>query len=88
MKTARESSQSKQRVKVGLIGLAAVIRLNGLASAILRSVTRAQPMAGAGQTDISTNLAAANVTDTGGPLADLGITASPDNSSTVEVSRR
>lgn len=82
MKVARETSQPMQRVKVGLIGLAAVILLIGIASAIMRTATRESPTgaAGSSQAEVVANMAIDNsATATGEPLADLGVTASPEN---------
>jgi hypothetical protein len=74
-------SQSGQRVKVGMIGLAAVILLIGLASAIIGSATRERPVltVGAAQADVVANMAVSNsvVADrTGEPLAEMGVAPS------------
>jgi hypothetical protein len=82
MKISRETSQGVQRARVGLIGLAAVILMIGLASVIMRAVTRERPVAtvGAAQPDVVANMAVANAVDTGSePLVDLGVTSSPGN---------
>lgn len=83
MKAVRETSQALQRVKVGLTGLAAVILLIGLASAIMRTATR-QPAiaaAGAARPDVVANIAEGNsVADAGGePLAEFGVAPSAGN---------
>jgi hypothetical protein len=78
----RQPSQAIQRARVGLIGLAAVILLIGLASVIMRAVNRERPVAvvGASQPDVVANMAVANLEEAGSePLADLGVTASPTN---------
>ena len=62
-----------QRVKVGMIGLAAVVLLIGLASAIIGSATRDRPGSAMGSSPavvanmIGSNQAAAE------PLAELGV---------------
>lgn len=81
MKTAREPSQTTQRVKVGMIGLAAVILLIGLASAIIGSATRERPIiaAGSAQADVVANMAVSNGAApdvTGEPLAEMGVAPS------------
>ena len=48
MKIARDTNQSMQRVRVGMIGLAIVVLLIALASAVMRSATREVPVAAAG----------------------------------------
>lgn len=82
MTVARQTSQTIQRARVGLIGLAAVIMLIGIASAIMRAVTRERPVAAAGaaQPEVVANMLIANAAEAGGePLADLGVTASASN---------
>jgi hypothetical protein len=83
MKAARDTSQALQRVKVGLTGLAAVILLIAMASAIMRTVTREAPMAGTGAAKVvaDANTADTNSSDdsTGEPLAELGVAPSSSN---------
>lgn len=81
MKMARETSQGLQRAKVGLIGLAAVILLIGLASVIMRAVSRERPVAAAGasQANVVANMTVSNLTENAEPLADLGVAASTAN---------
>lgn len=84
MKSITEISQTMQRVKVGMIGLASVILLIALASAIIGSVTRERPIAtvGAPKADVIANMAVANDTmadGSGEPLAQLGVAPSADN---------
>lgn len=77
-----------QRVRVGMIGLAAVILLIGLASILLSGVRTERQFAAAGGGNASV---VANMADTGGnesdsdePLADLGVapgSASVENAS-------
>ena len=68
-----------QRVKVGLIGLAAVVLLIGLASAIFSAANRERPViaAGAPAAEVVANMAITNTTlptDTANePLAELGV---------------
>lgn len=73
-----------QRVKVGMIGLAAVILLIALASTILGSLNRDEPpaaVAGAAQTNMVADMAATNTTaPTNEPLAELGVAPAPVNS--------
>ena len=74
-------SQSGQRIKVGMIGLAAVVLLIGLASAIIGSATRERPVlaAGAAQADVVANMAVSNsvaADRTGEPLAEMGVAPS------------
>ncbi len=81
MKLNHEPSQSMQRIKVGMIGLAAVVLLIGLASAIIGSASRERPVATAGtaQADVVANMAVSNVIDTksaGEPLAEMGVAPS------------
>ena len=81
MKLPHEPSQSMQRIKVGMIGLAAVVLLIGLASAIIGSASRERPVAtaGAAQADVVANMAVANtttVTAAGEPLAEMGVAPS------------
>ncbi|MBY0284837.1 MAG: hypothetical protein K2W81_12860 [Sphingomonas sp.] len=82
-KKSAEATQSIQRVKVGMTGLAFVLLLIGLASAIFSSASHERPVAVAGgaKADIVANLSATNGTDpatTGDrePLAELGIAPS------------
>ncbi|WP_254605199.1 hypothetical protein [Sphingomonas bacterium] len=76
MISEREHTQAVQRIKVGLVGLAAVILLIGFASAIMRTVTRETPVTaiGAPKADVVANMVLTNAQgDTGEPLAELGI---------------
>lgn len=80
MKVARETSQTMQRVKVGMIGLAAVVLLIGLASAIMRTATGESPVAATdgSRPDIVANMAMTNMLaqPAGEPLAELGVAPS------------
>jgi predicted cation transporter len=81
-----------QRIKVGVIGLVAVVVLIVVASAILGSATRERPIATAGsaQADVVANIAmtnagAAAVSDgSGEPLAELGVAPSTSNSQSAQ----
>ncbi len=64
-----------------MIGLAAVVLLIGLASAIIGSATRERPVmtAGAAQADVVANMAVSNsvaADRTGEPLAEMGVAPS------------
>lgn len=72
-----------QRVTVGMTGLAAVLLLIGLASAIFSSASRERPVAVAGgaKPDVVANISATNSSDSAAandrePLAELGIAPS------------
>lgn len=76
MKPVHEPGQSIQRVKVAATGLAIVLLLIGLASAILRSVSHEPPVVspGASRAEVVANIAATNTADPGGePLAEIGV---------------
>ncbi|MGU3390265.1 hypothetical protein [Sphingomonas sp. M1A8_2b] len=81
MKSSNDPFQRMQRIKVGLIGLAAVVLLIGLASAIIGSASRERPVAAAGaaQPDVVANMGVTNsvdATDSGEPLAEMGVAPS------------
>jgi hypothetical protein len=77
---AQEPGQTTQRVKVGMIGLAAVLLLIGLAAAIFSTASRERAVLGGANPDVVANLTidneAAGVGDGSEPLADLGLTPS------------
>jgi len=75
MKGARDHIQTLQRLKVGLIGLAAVVLLIGLASAIIGSTSRTPPAPG----EPAANMVLANEAGQGEPLAELGAAPGPSN---------
>lgn len=88
MRAARDTSQTMQRVKVGVVGLVAVVLLIAIASAILGSATHERPIATAGsaQADVVANIAmtntgaaAAAAEGAGEPLAELGVAPSTSN---------
>lgn len=79
-----------QRVTVGMTGLAAVLLLIGLASAIFSSASHERPVvvAGGAKPDVVANISATNSSDpaAGGdrePLAELGIAPSAAGNSTA-----
>lgn len=92
--TQIDRPQALQRLKVGLIGLAAVLLLIGLASAVFNSVNRERVAAGIGGAQPARVAEMANtagtVEGTNEPLAELGVappaTVSPPNS--TQDSRR
>lgn len=76
----RDPAQTAQRVKVGAIGLAVVLLLIGLATAIFSVVSRERPATaiGAPRADVAANLSMSNTAvpsdgATSEPLAELGI---------------
>jgi len=76
----RDSIQTMQRVKVGVIGLATVLLLIGLAATIFQIVSREKPgtAAGAPKADVAANLTSANgavlnAAPASEPLAELGV---------------
>ena len=82
MKSGAPYNQAMQRVKVGMVGLAAVVLLIGLASAIFSAANHERPLAAAGAPQADTvanmtaagNVAAANSSNE--PLAELGVAPS------------
>ncbi len=81
MKSPHDPSQNMQRIKVGMIGLAAVVLLIGLASVIIGSASRERPVAtaGAAQADVVANMGVSNMTGVAGagePLAEMGVAPS------------
>jgi hypothetical protein len=81
MKTvAQDPGQTTQRVKVGMIGLAAVLLLIGLAAAIFSTASKERPLiaAGSARPDVVANMAAGNTAlpsegPTSEPLSELGV---------------
>ncbi|MBB6503853.1 putative component of type VI protein secretion system [Sphingomonas endophytica] len=72
----QQAEQTRQRVRVGMIGLAAVVLLIGLASAIFSSVNQQQPVnvTGAAQPELVANMSAPSSAPTNEPLAEMGVT--------------
>lgn len=78
MKQGATSSQAMQRVRVGMVGLAAVILLIGLASALFSAANRQQPTSAATSAAEVANMTAVNTTSPiddadNEPLAQLGV---------------
>lgn len=79
----QDPGQTTQRVRVGIIGLAAVLLLIGLAAAIFSTVSKEKPLAVAGgaHADVVANMVSGNDSPQAGaptnePLAELGVTPS------------
>jgi hypothetical protein len=77
------AEQARQRIRVGMIGLAAVVLLIGLASAIFSTVTRDRPMVtgSAARGTVIARAGSPSDTPSAGnePLAELGVTPSIGN---------
>lgn len=79
------ASQTMQRVRVGLIGLAAVVLLIGLASAIFSAASQERPVAAidSPKADAIANMTLANnnlpATAPNEPLAELGVAPATAN---------
>ena len=77
--------RSRQRVRVGMLGLATVVLLIGLASAIFSAVNRERPVtaAGAAKPEVVANMTLPGTLPSTGatnePLAELGVTPSTTN---------
>ena len=90
---AHDTAQTTQRVRVGMIGLAAVLLLIGLAAAIFSTASRERAVSGGARADIVANLTMGNgmaaLGDGNEPLADLGVTPSTatENSSAATPAR-
>ena len=89
---AQDPAQRSQRVKVGMIGLAAVLLLIGLAAAIFSNARRERPLivVGGAHPDVVANMAAGNQAlpvegATSEPLAELGV--APSASADVNVAQ-
>jgi len=85
MVTETQTTQTAQRIKVGMTGLAVVLLLMALASAIFRSASKEKPVevAGASKPEVVANISITNDTapaaGAGEPLAELGVApSSPD----------
>ncbi|MDF2494967.1 hypothetical protein [Sphingomonas sp.] len=83
MKRAVPPSQAMQRVRVGMVGLAAVVLLIGLASALFNAASREQPVVAAPRVEeVANTTSPANVAapavpdDDNEPLAQLGVAPS------------
>ncbi|MFZ5749176.1 MAG: hypothetical protein ACOY45_16140 [Pseudomonadota bacterium] len=94
---SHDTAQAMQRVRVGMTGLALVIVLIGLASAIFTSANRDEPVAAVGgsKADVVANMTAEDEGNTVAaksdePLAELGAAPSTttDGVSAAEIARR
>jgi hypothetical protein len=94
MKSVASHNQTMQRVKVGMAGLAAVVLLIGLASAIFSAASREKPIAatGAPQAEAIANMTATNTTlpadPTNEPLAELGVAPSANDPHAAPTGQR
>lgn len=83
----REAGQTTQRVKVGMIGLAAVVLLIGLAAAIFATMNHDRGVAaiGSARPEVVSAIVSGNsadpVTATKEPLAELGVAPSATTTS-------
>ncbi len=76
----RDSNQTVQRVKVGVVGLAAVLLMIGLAATVFGIVSRERPVTavGAPKAEVAANLSDSNsqvpgAAATSEPLVELGV---------------
>lgn len=79
MKQGASNSQAMQRVRVGMVGLAAVILLIGLASALFSAASRQQSPTAATSAGEVANMTATNTMAADSdnePLAQLGVAPS------------
>ena len=88
MKQGATSNQAMQRVRVGMVGLAAVILLIGLASALFSAANRQQSPTAATSAGEVANMTATNTMSAAEaenePLAQLGVAPSTAEPSPVE----
>lgn len=82
IKNRTDTSQTMQRVRVGLTGLAVVLLLIGMASAVFNSASRERPVSvvGGPKPAIVAELSNSTAPDTlvSEPLAELGLTPSAE----------
>lgn len=73
-----DAAQTTQRMRVGMIGLAAVLLLIGFAAAMFATVTheRSAPAIGAANSETVANMVAGNMLAAREPLAELGVAPS------------
>ena len=92
MKSVASHNQTMQRVKVGMVGLAAVVLLIGLASAIFSAANRERPIGNAMQAEAIANMTAVNSSmaadPTNEPLVELGVAPSASDPSPVPSEQR
>lgn len=94
--TPTDTSQTMQRVRVGVTGLALVLLLIGLASAVFNSVNRERPVAAIGGAKPETVAAIADDNmqsasdQPNEPLVDLGVApaAAPEDNKAGAATRR
>ena len=84
---AQDPAQATQRAKVGMIGLAAVLLLIGLASAIFATANHDRQVAAIGNArpDVVANMMSGNSSDPAAakePLAELGVAPSAASAET------
>jgi hypothetical protein len=77
-KTAPDSGQAMHRVRVGMTGLASVLVLIGLASAVFSSA-REEPASNVAAAPAVANLALGNEASTNEPLAEIGVAPTVGN---------
>lgn len=89
---AQDPAQTSQRVKVGMIGLAAVLLLIGLAAAIFSTANKERPLivVGGARPDVVANMTVSNQTatlegSTSEPLAELGV--APSTATDINVAQ-
>jgi hypothetical protein len=88
---ANDPAQTTQRAKVGMIGLASVLLLIGLASAIFATANHDRQVAaiGSARPDVVANMVAGNATDAASlskePLAELGVAPSATDSNAFDT---
>lgn len=90
LKGSPDPAQYVQRVKVGMTGLALVLLLIGLASAVFSSASREAPIVAAGtaKPDVVANITMGNAAEAARPkepLAELGVAPSAATESLNEI---
>jgi hypothetical protein len=88
-----DTDQSMQRVRVGMTGLAAVLVLIGLASAVFKSASSEAPITAVGSSkpEVVANMTDATIDNTANePLAELGVapSAAQPEENVVKVPKR
>lgn len=90
---AQQPGQTTQRIKVGMIGLAAVLLLIGFAAAIFSTASRERAVAGGARADVVANMMTGNGISPADsavnePLAELGVAPSADGPNVNRSSAR
>ena len=86
-----DAAQNTQRMRVGMIGLAAVLLLIGLAAALFATVSPERQVAavGAANADVVANMVSSNSADAAlaarEPLAELGVAPSAAGTNAMDV---